>query len=66
MSSTTFWLALLGIVVFVGLFLFFGWILMLLANVVLAHYDAKLLDYGSALAIEALLWLFLGGRKAVD
>lgn len=66
MSPQAFWIGLLAVAVVVGLFLFFGWILMLLVNVVLGHYDAKLLDYGSALAIEALIALFLGGRKASD
>lgn len=64
MSSQTFWLALLVIALVVGLFLFMGWILMLLVNVVLAQYGVPALAYGSALAIEAILILFLGGQKA--
>lgn len=64
MSSQTLSLLTIGLALVIGLFLFLGWILMLLVNVVLAHYNVQQLDYGSALAIEGLVVLFLGGRAA--
>jgi hypothetical protein len=63
MKSLTVGFVLLGIIIVAGLFLLSSWILMLLVNVPLAHYDAKLLDFGSAMAIDGLIWLgYIGGN----
>lgn len=55
----------LGFTIFViallaGVFLLGSLVLMTLVNVVLGHYDAKLLDFNSAMAIVALLFAFSG------
>ena len=48
---------------FVGIFLASGFVLMLLTNVVLEYYGATPLVYHVALAINALLWLFGGAIR---
>ena len=45
---------------FIGIFLASGFVLMLLTNVVLEYYDAKPLTYPIALAVNGILWLFGG------
>lgn len=57
-------IAIVGLVV--GLFLLGSLLLMLLTNVVLHHYDVKTLDYGSAMAITALLSIFGGAVRTND
>ena len=48
---------------FVGIFLASGFVLMLLTNVVLEYYGATPLVYHVALAINAILWLFGGAIR---
>ena len=48
---------------FIGIFLASGFVLMLLTNVVLEYYGATPLVYHVALAINALLWLFGGAIR---
>ena len=50
-------------VLFVGIFLASGFVLMLLTNVVLEYYGATPLVFHVALAINALLWLFGGAIR---
>ena len=49
--------------IFVGIFLASGFVLMLLTNVVLEYYGATPLVYHVALAINAILWLFGGAIR---
>ena len=48
---------------FIGVFLASGFVLMLLTNVVLEYYGATPLVFHVALAINALLWLFGGAIR---
>ena len=48
---------------FIGVFLASGFVLMLLTNVVLEYYGATPLVYHVALAINAILWLFGGAIR---
>ena len=48
---------------FVGIFLASGFVLMLLTNIVLEYYGATSLVFHVALAINALLWLFGGAIR---
>ena len=48
---------------FIGIFLASGFVLMLLTNVVLEYYGATPLVFHVALAINALLWLFGGAIR---
>lgn len=56
---------LLAIVIVVALFLLSALITMWLVNIVLGQYDIELLNYGSAMAITALLW-GLGGASKIN
>jgi hypothetical protein len=52
---------LVGAVILIALiFLASSFVLMQLVNVVLGHYDIKLLDLGVAMAINAILWIYGG------
>jgi hypothetical protein len=63
MKSATVGVVLLGIVIFVVLFLLVSLVVMLLGNVILGHYDAKLLDYGTSMAVTLLSAILFGGSR---
>jgi small-conductance mechanosensitive channel len=63
MKSATVGVVLLAVAFFIVVFLAVSFLVMLLANVVLGHYDVKLLDYGTALAVTALSTLLFGGSR---
>lgn len=66
MSLTNLWVVLAGIVLVVGVFLLTALLLQWLVNIVLAQYGVPGLEYGSALAVNGLVWLLSGARKVSD
>lgn len=64
MSAQAFGIGLFVIAAIVGIFLFLGWLLMVLANIPLAQYGIEPLQYNSSLAIVAILAIFIGGGRS--
>lgn len=64
-AKATVGFVLLAIAIVVSLFLLSALVLMWLVNVVLGQYSAELLNYGSALAVTGLLWIF-GGLLGIN
>ena len=63
MKGVTVGAVLFVLVVFVAVFLLASFAVMLLGNVVLGHYDAKLLTYPVAMAVTALSIILFGGSR---
>lgn len=66
MSSTTFWLTLVGVVLFLVLFVLIGWVIQLLVNVIITPYGIAPFSLGQGLALEVLAGILIGGRKATQ
>ncbi len=54
---------LVAALIILAVFLAVSFVVMLLANVVLGHYDIKLLDYPTALAVTLLSIILFGGSR---